>query len=55
MASGDFIKVDLEATANMLIALLNGLMHQQNAGMDKLKAVEAETIEFCRNALVANT
>ena len=52
LASGEFIKVDLDATANMLIALLNGLMHQQIAGMDKLKGVEAATIEFCRNALV---
>lgn len=40
MASGEFIKVDFEATANMLIALLNGLMHQQVAGMDKLKGLE---------------
>ena len=36
----------------MLIALLNGLMHQQIAGMDKLNGVEAATIEFCRNGLV---
>ena len=52
VASREFIKVDLEATANMLIALLNGLMHQQIAGVNKLKGVEAATIQFRRNALL---
>ena len=54
-ASGEFIKADIDATANMLIALLNGLMHQQIAGMDQLKGVEAATIQFCRNALLSET
>ena len=53
LASGEFIKVDIDATANMLIALLNGLMRQQVAGLDVLEGVEGATIAFCRQALVA--
>ena len=53
-ASGEFNPVDIDATANMLIAMLNGLMRQQVAGMDSLKGVEGATIEFCRKAFVAN-
>jgi AcrR family transcriptional regulator len=34
MVSGEFIQVDIDATANMLIAMLNGLMRQQVAEMD---------------------
>jgi hypothetical protein len=36
----------------MLIAMLNGLMRQQVAGMDALEGVEAATVEFCRRSLV---
>jgi AcrR family transcriptional regulator len=49
--SGSFAPLEIDATANMLIALLNGLMRQQVAAMDKLAGVEAATIEFCKNAL----
>ena len=48
LESGEFIDVDLDATANMLIALLNGLMRQQIAEMDELDGVEKATIAFCR-------
>ena len=48
---GEFRKVDVDATSNMLIAMLNGLMCQQIAAMDPSKGVEAATIQFCRNAL----
>ncbi len=51
--SGEFRDVDIGATSNMLLAMLNGLMRQQIAGMDKLKSVEATTVAFCRKALVA--
>lgn len=51
-ASGEFIQIDTEATANMIIAMLNGLMRQQIAGMDDLEGVEMATIAFCRNALL---
>jgi AcrR family transcriptional regulator len=53
IASGEFIKIDIDATTNMLIALFNGLMRQQIAGMDELEGVERGTLEFCRSALSA--
>ena len=52
--SGEFREVDIDATSNMLIAMLNGLMRQQIAAMARLKGVEAATIGFCRNALIIN-
>ncbi len=50
--SGEFYEFDIDATSNMLIAMLNGIMRQQMAAMDSLEGVEATTIEFCRKALV---
>lgn len=52
VAAGEFHPVAVDATANLLIAMLNGLMRQKVAGMDRLEGVEAATIEFCRRSLV---
>ena len=52
IVSGEFAQVDIDATANMLVAMLNGLMRQQIVALDSLEGVETATIEFCRNALV---
>ena len=49
----EFRPVDVNATANMLIALLNGLMRQRLVAMDDLEGVVSATIDFCRQALVA--
>jgi AcrR family transcriptional regulator len=51
-ASGEFVQVDIDATSNMLIAMFNGLMRQQIAGLADLNGVERGTINFCWNALV---
>ena len=51
-ASGEFVRVDINATSNMLIAMFNGIMRQQIAGLDGLNDVGRATIEFCKNALV---
>jgi AcrR family transcriptional regulator len=45
---GEFIPVEIDATANMLIAMLNGLMRQQVAEMDVLVGVEEATVAFCQ-------
>lgn len=50
--SGEFNQIDIDATANMLLAMLNGIMHQQLTAWDNLEGVESATIEFCRQALV---
>jgi AcrR family transcriptional regulator len=52
ISSGEFVKVDIDATSNLLIAMLNGLMRQQIAALDTLRGVEAATINFCRQALL---
>jgi AcrR family transcriptional regulator len=54
-ASGEFNPVDIDATANMLIAMLNGLMRQQVAEMDVLVGVEEATVAFCQQALLNKT
>jgi hypothetical protein len=51
--AGDFVQIEIDATANMLIAMLNGLMRQQIVCMDGLKGVEQVTVDFCRMALIA--
>ena len=51
-ASKEFIQVDIEATANMLIAMLNGIMRQQLADFDNLEGVESATLAFCKRALM---
>ena len=43
-ASDEFIQVDIDATDNMLIAMINGLMRQQIDSMGKLEGVEAATV-----------
>jgi AcrR family transcriptional regulator len=53
MASGEFAAVDVNATTNLMIAMLNGLMRQQIAGTDGLEGVEGATLSFCRQALAA--
>jgi AcrR family transcriptional regulator len=53
MNSGEFIQIEIDATANVLLAMINGLMRQKIAALDALKGVELAAIEFCRNALLA--
>jgi hypothetical protein len=55
VTSGEFIKVDIDAIANMLIAMLNGLMRQQVAEMDVLVGVEEATVAFCQQSLLNKT
>ena len=51
MASGEFAQIEINASANMLIAMLNGLMRQQIAAMETLDGVESATIAFCKKSL----
>lgn len=53
MRTGEFIKVPVEETANLLICLLNGLsrrrsLYMNENGMD----IRQATIEFCRRSLL---
>lgn len=49
--NGEFHKLPLTATANMLVALLNGLLRQGVYRLGDSVGVEDATIEFCRRSL----
>ena len=53
VALNEFRPVDIEATANTLIAMLQGLMMQQLAAPGKTVAVEAAAVDFCKSALMS--
>jgi AcrR family transcriptional regulator len=46
-----FRPVNVDTTANLMIALLNGLVRQQIAAFDRLDGVEEAAIEFCQTGL----
>jgi len=50
--SGEFRKVPVAETVNILIALINGLMRQQVTKLDKVKGVRDAAVSFCRRSLV---
>ena len=52
VASGRFIKVPIRETANLLIALLNGLMRQNLAKMDSAIVSKEQAADFCRRSLL---
>jgi AcrR family transcriptional regulator len=52
ISNGEFRKVPVSATANMLVALLNGLLRQKVYQFDQSKGVEDATIDFCKRSLI---
>jgi hypothetical protein len=50
--SGEFIEVPTQETANMLIALLNGLIRQQVHKMDNFDGVKNAAVAFCKRSLL---
>jgi len=51
MASGEFWKVPVEPTVNVLIALINGLIRQRCLRLEQVRGMKKATIEFCRRSL----
>ena len=49
--SGEFRKVPVLPTANMLVALLNGLLRQKVYKFDQTDGVKDATIDFCKRSL----
>jgi hypothetical protein len=49
---GCFSPVDADATANILVALINGVMRQKISSLDSFEGVAQSTIEFVRRGLV---
>ena len=50
----EFQKLPVTGTANMLVALINGLLRQLIFKIGDIDGVKEATIEFCRRALLPN-
>lgn len=50
--SGEFRKVPVAETVNILIAFINGLVRQQVSRLDDLTGVKEAAVSFCRRSLV---
>jgi len=50
--TGEFVTVPVKETANILLALIIGLMRQRSLKLEKIKGIRSSTIEFCRRSLV---
>jgi AcrR family transcriptional regulator len=51
---GEFHSVPLDATVDLLSALLNGLIRQRSLKLKEVKGVKKTAVEFCRRSLVKN-
>ena len=49
--TGEFHQLPVSATANMIVALLNGLLRQRAYQLDQTEGVKDATIDFCRRSL----
>ena len=51
---GEFHSVPVDATVNLLSALLNGLIRRRGLKLKEVKKVKETAVEFCRRSLVKN-
>ena len=52
MAIGEFHTVPVDATVNLIVAMLNGLIRQRGLKFKEVKGLKETTVEFCRRSLV---
>ena len=52
MATGEFTAVPVRATANLIVALLNGLMRQRGLKFEEVEGIKQTAVDFCRRSLV---
>ena len=52
--SGEFREMSVSDTADVLMALINGLVRQQSHNHDNLNGVREAAVSFCRFSLVKN-
>ncbi len=50
--SGEFHKVLVPGTVNLLIGMINGLFRQKGLGLDQITNMREVTVAFCRRSLV---
>ena len=51
--SGEFRPLTVEATVDILIALINGTMRRRSLELELAEGIREETVEFCRRSLLA--
>jgi len=52
MATGEFHTVPVRATANLIVALLNGLIRQRGLKFEEVEGIKETAVDFCRRSLV---
>jgi AcrR family transcriptional regulator len=52
METGEFHTVPVRATANLIVALLNGLMRQRGLKFEEVEGIKETAVDFCRRSLV---
>jgi len=52
MATGEFHTVPKDATVNLIVAMLTGLMRQRGLKLEEVEGLKETTVEFCRRSLV---
>jgi AcrR family transcriptional regulator len=50
--SGEFYTIHIDATASLLLAMINGLLRRRSLKLDNVKGLKEEVVEFCRRSLV---
>ena len=54
MATGEFHTVPVDATVNLISAMITGLMRQRGLKFEDVEGIKENTVEFCRRSLVKN-
>jgi AcrR family transcriptional regulator len=49
---GEFHPVPVDATVNLIIAMLNGLIRQRGLKFEEVEGIKDTAVEFCRRSLV---
>ena len=52
MAAGEFHPVPVDATVNVISAMIIGLMRQRGLRFEEVQGLQGTTVEFCRRSLV---
>ncbi len=52
--NGEFNRVPVPETINLLIAIINGLMRQRGLHLEQMEGMRDVTVDFCRRSLVMN-
>lgn len=54
LETGEFVKVPVTATVELLIATINGLLRQHSLQLENVRGLQKTVVEFCRRSLIHN-